>query len=268
MSDMENKEKIASHAPRILIVEDEVHLAVGMRYSLEQEGYEVTVAHDGNTALAIIMKDKEFFDTFILDIMLPGMSGYALCEAIRSAGVQTPIMFLSVRALPEDRAKGFTIGANQYMTKPFELEEFIARVRNLLALQGLQKSHVTAEKKEAASDADLPLETRFKRAKPVEFGGARVDFETLEVDVRGRKSRLTSLEMMLLFYFVENEGRLIPKEELLMKVWKMPGDLHTRAPDQFILRLRKIFEPDPSNPVHFLTYRNSGYRFLKEPDRR
>lgn len=243
----------------VLIVEDEAHLALGMRYSLEQEQYRVTVVHDGTTALDMILKHPEDFDMIVLDIMLPGMNGYKVCSKIREKDIFIPIMILSVRTLPEDRAKAFEAGANQYLSKPFELDEFLARIRNLIDF------HRKIQSYQGDSEENKGGSSRLEAKKTWDFGDTHVNFETFEVTVRNQKVRLTALEMALLTYFYENQNRLISKEELLEKVWKMPGDLNTRAPDQFILRLRKIFEPDPTQPVHFLTYRNAGYRFVKEP---
>ncbi|MDO4584156.1 MAG: response regulator transcription factor [Planctomycetia bacterium] len=255
------REHVRGH---ILIVEDEAHLALGMRYTLEQEQYRVTVAHDGTSALELVLKNPDDFDMIVLDIMLPGMNGYKVCGKIRENNIFIPIMILSVRTLPEDRAKAFEAGANQYLSKPFELDEFLARIRNLLdfrrKIQSYQGNDAEVERETEKEKSVLP-ETK----KIGNFGDAHVDFETFEVTVRNQNVRLTALEMALLAYFYENQNRLISKEELLENVWKMPGDLNTRAPDQFILRLRKIFEPDPTRPVHFLTYRNAGYRFIKEP---
>ena len=228
----------------ILIVEDEVHLASGIKYNLEAEGFRVTAVEDGPSALRVV--EKSTIDLVILDIMLPGMSGYAVCESLRDGGYNMPILILSARTLPEDRAKGFDVGADQYMMKPFDLDEFISRVRGLLRLQSRRT------KNEPESTPAV-----------CQFADATIDFNTYDVTVRGEPVRLTQLEMRLLRYFVENEGRVIPRYELLENVWEMQGTINTRAPDQFIRRLRKIFEPDPSQPRHFLTIRDAGYRFLK-----
>ncbi|MBN1590573.1 MAG: response regulator transcription factor [Pirellulales bacterium] len=232
----------------ILVVEDEEHLAKGIKYNLEAEGYRVTAVSDGPTALRFVEKHPEI-DLIILDLMLPGMSGYAVCESLREAGRNMPVLILSARTLAEDRARGFDVGANQYMMKPFDLDEFISRVKNLLRLH----------RNKAASIASCStLGARF------EFAGAKIDFDTFEVNVRGEAVRMTHLEMKLLRYFVENEGRVVPRHELLENVWEVPGNIATRAPDQFIRRLRKTFEPDPANPRHILTVRDAGYRFVAE----
>jgi DNA-binding response OmpR family regulator len=235
----------------ILVVEDEAHLATGIKYNLDAEGYRVTIVGDGPSALKVIEENPLDVALVILDLMLPGMSGYAVCEALRAADTDLPVLILSARTLAEDRARGFDVGANQYLTKPFDLDEFLSRVKNLLALHGRS------------------VERRRKRpgrVASVEFGDAQVNFETFEVTVSGQPVRMTQLEMSLLQYFVENEGRVIPRYELLENVWNMPGSLNTRAPDQFIRRLRKAFERDPSEPRHFLTIRDAGYRFVARPD--
>jgi two-component system OmpR family response regulator len=197
--------------------------------------------------LRLLEEQPDDIDLLVLDLMLPGMSGYAVCEAVRAKDVRLPILMLTARTLTEDRTRGFNVGANQYMTKPFDLDEFLSRVRNLLTFHGRAEPPAPA------------------RVRSFEFGHARVDFETFEVTVRGEPIRMTQLEMTLLRYFAENEGRVIPRAELLEEVWAMPGTLSTRAPDQFIRRLRKTFEPDPARPQHFLTVRDAGYRFVARP---
>ncbi len=231
----------------ILIVEDEEHLAIGIKYNLEAEGYRVTTVGDGPSSLACIEEDPGEIDLVILDLMLPGMSGYAVCEAIRASGNDMPVLILSARTLAEDRTRGFEVGADQYLMKPFDLDELLSRVKNLLALYDRRAT--------GGAGSVAPAEV-------FEFGDAKVNFETFQVTVDDRPSRMTHLEMKLLQYFVTNEGRVIPRQELLENVWGMRGNLNTRAPDQFIRRLRKTFEPDPANPRYFLTIRDAGYRFV------
>ncbi len=230
----------------ILLVEDERHLAVGIKFNLEAEGYRVTSVADGSAALAAVEQDTPGIDLMILDLMLPVMSGYAVCEALRERGWDKPILILSARTLPEDRMRGFDVGANQYLSKPFDLDELISRVRNLL-------THYRPQNQLADQIG------RFA------FGAAEVNFETFEVSVNGESIRMTQLEMKLLNYFVRHEGRVVPRHELLENVWGLPGHVQTRAPDQFIRRLRKAFEPDPAHPRYFLTIRDAGYRFVAEP---
>jgi two-component system alkaline phosphatase synthesis response regulator PhoP len=230
----------------IVIVEDEEHLAIGIKFNLEAEGYRVTNFKDGTSALTMIQENFQDVDLLILDLMLPGMSGYNVCETLRGHGWDKPVLILSARTLPDDRKRGFDVGANQYLSKPFELDELISRVRNLL-------THFRPR-------VDAPL-----RIARYEFGKARINFETFEATCDGSPIRMTPLEMKLLQYFIEHQGRVIPRQELLENVWGLHGQVQTRAPDQFIRRLRKAFEPDPANPRHILTIRDAGYRFVAEP---
>ena len=231
----------------ILLVEDEEHLAIGIKYNLKAEGYQVTTVSDGRAALQRVLADDDPIDLVVLDLMLPGMSGYDVCEGMRSAGNETPVLILSARTLTEDRTRGFNVGANQYLTKPFELDELLSRVKNLL----LYARPRTPQEAEAS-----PARGEFA------FADATVNFDTFEVIVADQPVRMTRLEMQLLEYFIANEGRVIPRQELLENVWGVPGNLNTRAPDQFIRRLRKTFEPEPAKPRYFLTIRDAGYRFV------
>lgn len=233
-----------SEKQHILVVEDEQHLAIGIKYNLEAEGFRVSAVDDGPEALRVL--DQDAADLVILDLMLPGMSGYAVCERIRSGHHDVPILILSARTLSEDRTRGFDVGADQYMMKPFDLDELISRVKNLLtayARRGERSLTATPKLSEYA------------------IGRARIEFDTFEVHSDGKTIRMTQLEMKLLQYFIENKGRVIPRSELLEKVWGLPGNINTRAPDQFMRRLRKIFEPTPAKPRYFLTVRDVGYRF-------
>jgi DNA-binding response OmpR family regulator len=237
-------------AHHILIVEDEEHLGVGIKYNLEAEGYRVTLAVDGPTALRRIEHDAASIDLIVLDLMLPGMSGYAVCEAVRNRGLTTPVLMLSARTLAEDRTRGFNVGANQYMAKPFDLDELLSRIKNLLHL---------APGREAAS----------RRAKPesvteASFGNVIVDFLTHEVTVDLVPVKMTPKELRLLQYLISNEGRVIPRQELLTEVWDVSGNVQTRAVDQFVARLRKIVELNAAQPKHILTIRDAGYRFVRE----
>lgn len=235
----------------ILVVEDERHLAIGIKFNLEREGYHVTAVGDGAAAIKAVEAGPERVDLVILDLMLPGMSGYAVCESLRSAGEDMPILILSARTLTEDRTRGFEVGADQYLIKPFDLEELLSRVHSLLALYDMR-----------AKAAPPPA----SGITSYEFGRAKINFQTHEVTVAGEPLRMTSLELKLLQYFIEHEGRVIPRQELIERIWDMPGHVNTRAPDQFIRRLRKMFEPDPAEPRHFLTLRDAGYRFVARPE--
>jgi DNA-binding response OmpR family regulator len=241
----------SSSSSHVLVVEDEEHLAIGIRYNLEAEGYRVSTVGDGPAALELVQQDPEAIDLVVLDLMLPGMSGYQVCETLRGAGNNMPILILTARTLTEDRTRGFDVGADQYLTKPFELEEFLSRVKNLLKLYSRRLGAPPAA--EAAP-------------RQYQFGTAVVDFDAFIVTVAETPVRMTQLEMKLLEYFITNEGRMIPRRELLENVWGMAGTISTRAPDQFIRRLRKTFEIDPAKPQHFLTIRDAGYKFVAAPE--
>ncbi|MGD9723883.1 MAG: response regulator transcription factor [Pirellulales bacterium] len=230
----------------ILVVEDEQHLAFGIKYNLEAEGYEVTTAGDGPAALKHFEQHPGGTDLVILDLMLPGMSGYAVCEALRQQGNDVPVLMLSARTLVEDRIRGYDVGADQYLQKPFELEELLSMTRNLLA----------RHKKSEARAASKPISAVY------EFGRASVNFDTFDVTVAGQRVRLTHTEMKLLRYFVENEGSVVTRPELLEHVWGMAHMPTTRTVDNFIVNLRKYFEEDPARPKHFLSVRGAGYRFV------
>lgn len=227
----------------ILIVEDEAHMAFGIKFNLESEGHRVSVAADGPTALALFDEQPGDIHLVILDLMLPGMSGYAVCDTLRSKESDVPILMLSARTLPEDRIRGYEVGANQYLQKPFELDELLAMVRNLLG--------------RSRRPADVP-----RVPETYQFGNARVNFDTFEASVGDQEIQLTPMEMSLLRYFIDNEGRVISRNELVERVWRQPYIETTRTVDNFVMRLRRYFEPDPANPRHFLSVRGAGYRFV------
>ena len=246
--------------PHILVVEDESHLAIGIKYNLEAEGFTVTTVGDGQAALAAIAAPPSDgsaavaappVDLVVLDLMLPGMSGYAVCEAIRAAGNDVPVVMLTARTLVEDRIRGFDSGTDLYLQKPFDLDELISIVRNLLARRGRQP-----RPKRAVDEAGTRAAGGFR------FGNAEVNFDTWEARCGERPVRLTNLEMKLLRYLVEHEGSVVSRSELLKRVWGMSRAPATRTIDTFMLNLRKYFESDPSRPVHFLSVRGMGYRFV------
>jgi two-component system OmpR family response regulator len=240
--------RICSHGTmaHILIVEDEDHLAKGIKFNLQAEGYQVTIATDGAQALKSFEEADPPIDLVILDLMLPGMSGYTVCQTLRGQGVQVPLLMLSARTLSEDRTRGFDVGADQYLTKPFELDELLSRIKGLLARHGARQS---GERASNSAAHQYVLNRRL------------IDFDKYEVVFGNSVVRLTPLEIKLLRFFIANGGRVIPRHELLEEVWEQPGHISTRAPDQFMRRLRKLFEDDPSKPHHFLTVRDAGYRF-------
>ncbi|HVU87816.1 MAG TPA: response regulator transcription factor [Pirellulales bacterium] len=236
----------------ILIVEDEQHLAIGIKYNLEAEGYRVSLAPDGPSALKLVEQDPAAIDLIVLDLMLPGMSGYTVCESLREQGNDVPILMLSARTLTEDRIRGMDVGADQYLEKPFDLDELLAMVRNLLSRRARAPGRATSQ----------------KIGNEFEFGRAKINFDTFKVTVDGKSLRLTSMEMKLLRYFIENEGSVITRAQLLDEVWGLSASPTTRTVDNFISRLRRYFEIDRDHPRHFLSVRGTGYRFVskEEPD--
>ncbi len=235
---------------RILIVEDERHIGVPLKFNCEAEGYEAALVEDGPSAIKQFDATPEAFDLVILDLMLPSMSGYAVLEKLRSAKVYVPVLILTARTLAEDRIRGYEAGADQYMTKPFELAELLARVKSLLTRHAQVRGTVSATR---------PAPDTF------EFNGAEIDFARHEVAVRGERRTLTSLEIKLLKYFVENEGVVLTRNQLLDNVWGTDSSPTTRTVDNFIARLRQHFESDSTNPRHFLSVRGVGYRFVANP---
>ncbi len=232
------------NGPRILIVEDEEHLAAGIKFNLELEGYEVDVVMDGTRALARLVPPPapaEGFDIVVLDVMLPGVDGFALAERMREAGNFTPILMLTAKSLPEDVVHGLELGADDYLAKPFDLPVLLARIKGLL------------RRRDWARGGAGEIET-------ARIGEAEVDFRTFEVRARGETFRLTLLEVMLLKLLVQNAGRIVGKGEILEKVWNLSRDTETRAVDNFIVRLRRYLEPDPRVPKHLHTVRGAGYR--------
>ncbi len=232
--------------PHILVVEDEEHLAYGIKFNLEGEGYAVTAVGDGQAALERLAADPPV-DLVVLDLMLPGMGGYAVCEALRARGSTVPVVMLTARTLVEDRIRGFDAGTDVYMQKPFDLEELLSVVRNLLARRGR---------------TEKPAAEATPRGTVYRFGESEVNFDTWKATSRGTPVRLTNLEIKLLRYLVEHEGSVVSREELLKNVWGMARAPATRTIDTFMFNLRKSFEADPSRPVHFLSVRGTGYRFV------
>ena len=230
--------------PRILIVEDEANLAKGMQFNFEIEGYEVAVAADGAEALerltAKVPAAAQPFDLVILDVMLPGMDGYAVAETLREAGNFTPILMLTAKSRPEDVVRGLEGGADDYLAKPFDLPVLLARVKGLL------------RRRDWARGGAEPATAR--------VGEAEVDFRNFEIRARGQTFRLTLLEAMLLKLLVQNAGRVVSKGEILEKVWNVSPDTATRAVDNFIVRLRRHIEADPRFPKHLHTVRGAGYK--------
>ncbi|HEX7080781.1 MAG TPA: response regulator transcription factor [Gammaproteobacteria bacterium] len=228
---------------RILVVDDEAHIADGIRENLEAEGYSADVAHDGVEGLEKIR--REHFDLVLLDVMMPKMNGLEVCEAIRREGSRTPVMFLTVKGDPEDRIRGLEAGGDDYLPKPFHLKELLLRVAAIL-----KRSRWYAE-----TEATL------------EFGGNRIDFETYHARAwDGTEHSLTHKEAMILKVLSEHAGAIVTREDILDRVWGYEVFPSTRTIDNFIVRLRKRFERNPEEPAHFHTVRGVGYRFTFEPE--
>ena len=238
---------------RILVVEDERHLAEGMRFNLQAEGYQAEVAETGEAALELLAADSPAFDVVVLDVMLPGKDGFAVISELRQAGRFVPTLMLTARGHPDDVLRGFAAGADDYLAKPFELAILIARIRGLLRRHDwLRASQTGAAGPAAPRDA-------------FSFEGKSVSFDLLELRVRGQVLRLTLMEANLLRYLIRHEGRPVSRKEMLAAVWDLDGDTDTRAIDNFIVRLRRYIEDDPASPRHLLTVRGVGYRFVAAP---
>lgn len=244
----------------VLIVEDEKHLANGLRFNLEAEGYEVEVAGDGEAALELLLKERERFDAVVLDVMLPLMDGFTVAHELREAGQFVPVLMLTARGRPEDVLRGFESGADDYLPKPFELTILLARLRGLLRRREWLKESAKSETTEETSAEREPMEDVFL------FDGKKIDFGALELQVGEKNIRLTLMEAELLRYLVKHAGRIVSRKQILEEVWNLHEDTDTRAIDNFIVRLRKLLEDVPSKPRHLLTVRGVGYRFIVNPE--
>ncbi len=233
----------------VLVVEDEIHLAEGLRFNLEADGYQVEVAPNGEKALDLLLQNPEKFDVVLLDVMLPGCDGFFVATELRRKENFVPILMLTARNRPEDVLRGFEAGADDYLAKPFELAILVARLRGLLRRSEWAK-------RERAPQVLAELFT---------FAGKTIDFSTLELKAGGKTVRLTLMEADLLRYLIQHEGQPVARKAMLEAVWGLHEDTDTRAIDNFIVRLRKYIEDDPSQPQHLLTVRGIGYRFVARP---
>jgi DNA-binding response OmpR family regulator len=236
---------------RVLVVEDEQHIAEGLRFNLEAEGHEVSVVTDGEQALASILGDRQSFDVVVLDVMLPGRDGFAVASALRSAGQFVPILMLTARGRPEDVLRGFEAGADDYLPKPFELAILIARVNGLLRRRRWNETQPSGAPAPAAHEVYT-------------FRDRTLDFTTMEVQARGKSYRLTQMECDLLRYLVTHAGQPVSRGALLENVWGLHEETDTRAIDNFIVRLRKYLEDRPDSPCFLQTVRGVGYKFVPE----
>lgn len=229
----------------ILVVEDEQHLADGLRFNLEAEGYRVDVVDTGEAALQLLLPPPKDFDIVVLDVMLPGKSGFDVVSEMRHAGQFVPALILTARGHPADVLQGFSAGADDYLTKPFDLSILIARIQGLLRrrqwLEGARQNGV------------------------FRFADKSVHFELLELHVKNQVFPLTLMEMNVLRFLIRHEGKPVSRKTMLEEVWGLREDTDTRAIDNFIVRLRRYIEEDPAKPRHLQTVRGVGYRFIANP---
>jgi DNA-binding response OmpR family regulator len=247
----------------VLIVEDEQHLADGLRFNLEADGYTVDTVGDGEAALALLVDEQQRYDALVLDVMLPGKDGFAVAAELRAAGHYVPVLMLTARGRPEDVLRGFEAGADDYLPKPFELSVFLARLNGLLRRrewfhrdQTQNQSNLTGEQSGPSLADTEPEEFR--------FDGRTIDFGKLELRTPQQTIRLTLMEAQLLRYLIKHAGNVVSRKAILEDVWGLKENTDTRAIDNFVVRLRKYLEDDPAKPSHLLTVRGVGYRFVAE----
>jgi DNA-binding response OmpR family regulator len=258
---------------RVLVVEDEAHLAQGLRFNLQAEGYAVEVAADGETALDRLLERKERFDVVVLDVMLPGKSGFDVAALLREQKNYVPILMLTARGRPEDVLQGFASGADDYLPKPFELAILMARLESLLRRSGWMNNAGIADKGTKDSGpagrgttGTARVGERDSGGDTFSFGGKSIDFAELELRSLGNTIHLTVMEAEFLRYLVRSQGRVVSRKSILEDVWGLHEDTDTRAIDNFVVRLRRYIEEDPSRPRHLQTVRGVGYRFVAEPE--
>jgi two-component system, OmpR family, alkaline phosphatase synthesis response regulator PhoP len=244
---------------RILIVEDEAHLAEGLRFNLEAEGHNVQISDTGEGALKRLLAEHESFDALVLDVMLPGKDGFLVAHELRKAQNYTPLLMLTARGRPEDVLKGFESGADDYLPKPFDLAILIARVESLLRRKNWQSGTNPKSVQEVPATTDAPSQDIFR------FEDKVVDFQNLQLRVGRQVIPLTMMETDLLRCLIRNSGHAVSRKQLLQQVWNLHEDTDTRAIDNFIVRLRRYIEREPGKPRHLLTVRGVGYRFVPSP---
>lgn len=236
----------------ILVVEDEPHLAQGLRFNLEAEGHSVEITETGEEALQFLLADKRAFDAIVLDVMLPGKDGFTVARELRDAQHFVPVLMLTARSRPEDVLKGFESGADDYLPKPFNLDILLARIRSLLRRKDWLRAPAVTSGNPSVPDV-------------YSFSDVVVDFPKLQVRARGQTFQLTLMEGELLRYLILNSDRAVSRKAMLENVWNLHEDTETRAIDNFIVRLRRYVEKDPARPRHLITVRGLGYQFVPSP---
>lgn len=243
---------------RVLVVEDEAHLAEGLRFNLEADGYEVEVIAEGEAALDRLANTDHKVDVVVLDVMLPGINGFEVVSTLREARNYVPVLILTARGRAEDVLEGFAAGADDYLPKPFELPIFLARLQGLLRRSEWLKDESGRPRIESAKQVE---QTRADK-DVYRFDGKTIDFDALELRTKSTTIQLTLMEAKLLRHLIRNAGRTVPRESILEDVWGLREDTDTRAIDNFIVRLRRYIEENPSKPNRLLTVRGVGYRFV------
>ena len=238
----------------VLVVEDEQHLADGLRFNLEAEGYTVNTVGDGESALALLVDEKQRYDVLVLDVMLPGKNGFAVASELRAADQFVPILMLTARGRPEDVLRGFEAGADDYLAKPFDLSVLLVRLKALLRRREWFHRDQTAGVEKTPEPE--------KHIDEYSFAGRVIDFANLELRANGQTIRLTVMETDLLRYLIKHKRNVVSRKAILEDVWGLHEETDTRAIDNFIVRLRKYIEDNPAKPTHLLTVRGVGYRFV------
>jgi len=242
---------------RILIVEDEAHLAKGLRFNLEAEGHSVQITGKGEEALDILLKTENDFEALVLDVMLPGKDGFTVARELREAQNYIPLLMLTARGRSEDVLKGFESGADDYLPKPFNLAILLARLESLLRRKNWQQN----------SRSPAPAAPPTEAPEMFTFDGKFFDFQSLQLHCGKQTFQLTLMEAELLRYLVRNSGHPVSRKAILHDVWNLHEDTDTRAIDNFIVRLRRYIEGDSSKPRHLLTIRGLGYQFVPNPEK-
>jgi len=260
---------------RVLIVEDEIHLAKGLQFNLEAEGHSVEVVGDGEKALELLLGNGNGdqrepsgsdFDAVVLDVMLPGKDGFTVAAELRAAKNFVPVLMLTARGRPEDVLQGFASGADDYLPKPFELAILLARLQGLLRRRDWMRHSQTATAPPDAAKRE-PSASSVAEYDVFSFHERTVDFGKLELRIHGSTIHLTLMEAELLRHLIRNGDRAVSRKTILEEVWGLHEDTDTRAIDNFVVRLRRYIEDDPAEPQHLLTVRGVGYRFVAEPEK-
>ena len=239
-------------APLILLVEDEEHIAEALLFNLEAEGYRTRHFADGTQAITYLLETADPIAAILLDVMLPGKDGFEIVRTLREHSLYFPVLMLTARSSPADVLEGLNAGADDYLPKPFELDILLVRVKSLLRRAAWQRPTTPPPPPKPSADTYT-------------FNARTIQFDTLELIAPTRTTRLTLMEADLLRYFTEHESEIVPRKDILEKVWRLHEDTDTRAIDNFIVRLRRYIEDDPADPRHLLTVRGVGYRFLANP---